>query len=36
MAALVQTDKYGDINKTDKTTMGHYVIKFMPEPYKLQ
>ena len=36
MAALVQTGKYGAINTRDKTTMGYYVIKFMPESYTLQ
>ena len=30
MAILVQTGKYGDINTTDITTMGYYVIKFLP------
>ena len=36
MAALVQTNKYGDINTTYTTTMGYYVIKFMSEAYTLQ
>ena len=34
MATLVQTGQYGTINKTDITTMGHYVIKFF-EDYTL-
>ena len=29
MAALVQTGKYGAINKTYTTAMGYYVIKFI-------
>ena len=36
MYSLVQTDKYGAINTTDTSTIGYYVIKFMPEPYTLQ
>ena len=35
-AELVNTDKYGYFNKTDTTTTGYYVIKFMSEPYTLQ
>ena len=27
MAVLVHTDKYDDINTTDTTTMGYYVLK---------
>ena len=29
IAVLVQTDKYGAIDKTDITAMGYCVIKFM-------
>ena len=28
MAALVQTDKYGELNTTYTTKMGYYVINF--------
>ena len=31
LASLVQSIKYGDINKTDTSTMGYYVIKFFSE-----
>ena len=36
MAGLVQTVKYGAINKTNTSTMGYYVIKLVPESYKVQ
>ena len=36
MAALVQTGQCCAINTTDTSTMGYYVIKFMPETYALQ
>ena len=36
MAALVETGKYGAINKTDTTKMGYYVIKFLSEDYTWQ
>ena len=36
MALLVKFGKYVAINKTDKTTMGNYVIKFFSETYTLQ
>ena len=36
MDALVQTGQYGAINATDTATIGHYVIRFMSEPYTLQ
>ena len=36
MDALVQTLQYGDINTTDTTTMGYYVIKFFSESYTVQ
>ena len=31
MALLVQYGKYGAMNKTDTTTMGYYVIKFVSD-----
>ena len=36
MDSLVQPDKYGAINTTEKSTMGYYVIKFVSEAYSLQ
>ena len=36
MASLVQSGMYGDINTDDTTKNGFYVIKFIPEAYKLQ
>ena len=36
MSALVKDGKYGAINTVDPTTMGYYVVKFLPEPYTLQ
>ena len=36
MSSLVQYWKYGDINKTDTTKMGYYVIKFVLKTYTLQ
>ena len=36
MAPLVQSDEYGANNKTDKLTIGCYVINFVSEAYTLQ
>ena len=36
MAGLVQSGKYGVMNKIDYITMGYYVIKFVSEAYTLQ
>ena len=36
MFALLQTDKYGAINKIDTTTTGYYVIKVVSESYIIQ
>ena len=36
MASLVHPGKYGEINATDTTTNGFYVIMFKSEAYKLQ
>ena len=36
MASLVQSGKYGDMNKTYTTTMGYYVINFVLEAYTIQ
>ena len=36
MDSLVQSGKYGDINKSDATTNLFYVIKFILEAYTLQ
>ena len=36
MDSLVQSGKYGAINKTDTSTMRYYVIKFVSEAYTLQ
>ena len=36
MASLVQSGKHGAINKTDKTKMVYYVIKFVSEKYTLK
>ena len=36
MASLVKSGKYGDINTTDTTTNGFYVIMFTSEAYTLQ
>ena len=36
MASLVHSGKYGPINKSDTTTNGLYVIKFISEAYTLQ
>ena len=36
MAVLVQIGKYGDINTTDTTTMGYYVLNFWSEAYTPQ
>ena len=36
MYALVQNGEYCTINTADKTTMGYYDVKVLPEPYKLQ
>ena len=33
ISALVQKGKYGAINTADPTTMGYYLVKFLPEPY---
>ena len=34
-ASLVQSDKYGAINKIETSTMGYYVINFFSEAYTL-
>ena len=34
--ALVQTGKYGDINTTNLTTVGYYVIRFMSKYYTIK
>ena len=36
MASLVESVKYGSINKTDTTTNGFYVIIFISEAYTIQ
>ena len=36
MAALVQTGKYGNNNKTYTTNIENYVIKFVSKIYTLQ
>ena len=36
MASLVESVNYGDINTTDTTTNGFYVIMFKSEAYTLQ
>ena len=36
MASLVQTGKYGAMNKTDHTMMGYYVVKYALDDYTLQ
>ena len=36
MDALVQNGKYDSINSKNISTMGYYVIKFLPEAYTLQ
>ena len=36
MVSLVQSIKYGNMNKIDATTMGYYVIKFVSDAYNLQ
>ena len=36
MASLVQSGKYGVINKPETTTNGLYVIKFISKVYRLQ
>ena len=36
IATLVQTNKFGTIHTTDRSTIGYYVIKLMLEPYTLQ
>ena len=36
MSALVQNGNYGAINTIDPTKIGHYVFKFLSEPYMLQ
>ena len=36
ITSLVQSGMYGDINTDDTTKNGFYVIKFIPEAYKLQ
>ena len=36
MASLVESGKYGAINKTDTSTNGFYVIMFTSGEYKLQ
>ena len=36
MDALLQTVQYGNINTSDTTTMGYYVVKLLSEAYTLQ
>ena len=36
MDSLVQLYKYGAINAAEPTTMGHYVINYLSEPYTLR
>ena len=36
IASLVKYGNYGVINTTDTTTMGYYVINFIPEAYTMQ